>query len=40
MIEVSMFIGDPCPKCGHAKLNVIKELGFSKYECNLKTVKL
>ena len=43
MIEVSMFFGDPCPKCGHAKLNVIKELGLSKYECeceNCKTINV
>ena len=39
MIEVSMFFGDPCPKCGHAKLNVIKELGLSKYECECENCK-
>lgn len=38
MIEVSMFIGEPCPNCGHAKLNVIKELGLSNM--NVKTVKM
>ena len=39
MIEVSMFFGEPCPKCGHAKLNVIKELGLSKYECECENCK-
>ena len=39
MIEVSMFFGDPCPKCGHAKLNVIKEVGLSKYECECENCK-
>lgn len=39
MIEVSMFFGDPCPKCGHDKLNVIKELGLSKYECECENCK-
>lgn len=39
MIKVSMFFGDPCAKCGHAKLNVIKELGLSKYECECENCK-
>lgn len=39
MIEVSMFFGDLYPKCGHAKLNVIKELGLSKYECECENCK-
>ena len=39
MIEVSMFFGDSCPKCGHAKLNVIKELWLSKYECECENCK-
>lgn len=39
MIKVSMFSGDPCAKCGHAKLNVIKELGLSKYECECENCK-
>ncbi len=28
-----------CAKCGHAKLNVIKELGLSKYECECENCK-
>lgn len=39
MIEVSMFFGDPCPKCGYTKLNVIKELELSKYKCECENCK-
>ena len=39
MIKVSMFLGDPCPKCGYAKLNVIQELGNSKYKCECENCK-
>lgn len=30
---ISMFLGNKCPNCGYEKLNVIKELEASKYEC-------
>lgn len=33
MIKTSMFLGNKCPNCGYEKLNVIKELGLSNYEC-------
>lgn len=34
-----MLFGDSYPKCGRAKLNVIKELGLSKYKCECENCK-